>query len=248
MKQILIGLLLIFISIPAAAQRWQWPDAPKNITVLPKSATGRELQRTMNTFTGGLGVRCTYCHVGEEGRDFSEFDFASDAKPEKNKARIMIQMMNGINNEYLSQLNVDSTSALRVSCVTCHHGNTVPILLEDKLKRTYDRYGLDSTLHQYRALREQYYGGFNYNFKEGSLLRLAERISEDTSKTKDAIAVLNLNIELYPAFAFSYARLAGMYESQKNIQGAIENYEKALNLDPRNGMAKRRLDELKNKK
>lgn len=246
-KTILVCLLLL-CALPLFAQRWEWPDNPKNLTVLPKTTSGRELQRTMFSFTAALGVRCPYCHVGEEGKDFSQFDFVSDAKPEKNKARTMLQMVSNINTVYLSQFHVDSASALRVSCMTCHRGAAIPILLEDKLKRTFDRFGIDSTIKQYRVLRDQFYGGFTYNFKEGTLVRLAELISEDTSKASDAILVLKLNIELYPASAFSYARLAGIFENQGNTAGAIESYEQALKLDPNNRMAKGRLERLQQKK
>jgi len=248
MKKIILVSVLLLWALPLFAQRWEWPDNPKNLTVLPKTTTGRELQRTMFAFTSGLGVRCTYCHAGEEGKDFSQFDFVSDAKPEKNEARTMIQMVNNINTVYLAKLNVDSTSPLRVSCMTCHHGNAVPVLLEDKLKRTFDRFGVDSTIKQYHALRDQFYGGFTYNFKEGTLVRLAELISDDTSKASAAIQILKLNIDLFPASAFSFARLAGIYEAEGNSAAAIENYEHALKLDPNNRMAKGRLERLQNKK
>lgn len=248
MKKALFILAMFLLSIPASAQWWQWPDAPKNLTVLPKTTGGRDLQRVMFGFTGALGVRCTYCHVGEEGKDFSQYDFVSDSKPEKNKARVMIQMMNAVNSVYLSKLNGDNTASMQVSCMTCHHGNSTPVQLEDKLKRTFDHYGIDSTLHQYHALRDQYYGGFTYNFKEGTLVRLAEMISSDSTKDDAAIAVLKLNIELYPAFAFSYARLAGIYEDEGNAPAAIDNYNQALKLDPRNGMARMRLEKLQGKK
>ncbi len=248
MKKVILVSMLLLSAIPLFAQHWEWPDNPKNLTVLPKATTGKDLQRTMASFSGGLGVRCVYCHVGEEGKDFSEFDFASDAKPEKNKARTMIKMMSNINDVYLAELHVDSTSSLRVSCMTCHHGNAVPIFLEDKLKRTFDRYGIDSTINQYHALREQFFGGFTYNFKEWTLVRLAELISDDTAKASAAIRVLKLNIELYPTFAFSFARLAGIYEGEGNSAAAIENYEQALKLDPNNRMAKMRLEKLQNKK
>ena len=160
----------------------------------------------------------------------------------------MIQMVSNINNVYLVQLHGDSSSSMRVSCMTCHHGNAVPILLEDKLKKTFDRYGIDSTLKQYSVLREQFYGGFTYNFKEGTLVRLAELISGDTTKLSAAIRVLKLNIELYPSFAFSYARLAGIYEAAGNSASAVESYEQALKLDPNNRMAKMRLERLQEKK
>ena len=248
MKSIFLAIAFVALTQPVLAQRWQWPDNPKNVQVLPKSATGRELQRTMFSFTAGLGVRCTYCHVGEEGRDFSEYDFPSDVKPEKNKARIMIKMMSAVNNEYLAAMHVDSSSALKVACITCHRGNATPVMLEDKLKRSFDRNGIDSTLKQYRALRDQFYGGFTYNFKDQTLVRLAEKILEDSTKSAAAIQVLKLNIELYPASAFSYARLGGIFEAQGNAKEAIENYEQAVKLDPNNRMAKRQLERLQGKK
>ncbi|HTX17429.1 MAG TPA: c-type cytochrome [Bacteroidota bacterium] len=248
MKHLLIVALLLAVAIPSYAQRWQWPDNPKNLTVLPKTTGGRDLQRIMFGFTGGLGVRCNFCHVGEEGKDFSEYDFVSDAKPEKNEARLMLQMMNAVNTQYLAKLGVDSASSMKVSCITCHHGNSKPVMLEDKLKGIFDRFGIDSTIHQYRALREQYYGGFTYDFKEGTLVRLADEISGDASKSDAAIAVLKLNIELYPNFSYSYVRLGGLYETAGKTQEAIDSYSKAVALDPRNGMARMRLERLQNKK
>ncbi|HTY12163.1 MAG TPA: c-type cytochrome [Bacteroidota bacterium] len=248
MKRFLFACILLLSAVPLFAQRWEWPDTAKHLTVLPKSTSARDLQRTMFGFTAGLGVRCTFCHVGEEGKDFSQYDFVSDAKPEKNEARTMIRMMNNINDVYLAELHVESNSPLRVSCMTCHRGSNKPILLEDKLKRTFDRFGIDSTIKQYHTLRDQYYGGFTYNFKEGTLVRLAELISDDTAKTTAAIQVLKLNIELYPAFPFSYVRLAGLYEGEGKSQEAIENYKQALKLDPNNWMAKGRLERLQNKK
>jgi tetratricopeptide (TPR) repeat protein len=248
MKRVALALLLAICATPLVAQQWRWPDKPKNLKVLPATAVGRELQRTMFTFTGGLGVKCVYCHVGEEGKDFSEFDFASDAKPEKAKARVMIKMMNAINTQYLAEARAPSATSLSVSCATCHHGNPLPIALEDKLKRTYDAAGVDSTIRQYRALKDQFYGGFTYNFKEGTLLRLADKIMEDTTKVEDAVKVVRLNIEMYPAFAFSYTHLASWFEDQGNVKAAIENYQQAVKLNPKDERLKKQLERLQGKK
>ena len=85
MKKAILTCTLFLCAIPLFAQRWEWPDHPKNLTALPKTTTGRELQRTMFSFTSGLHVRCTYCHIGEEGKDFSEYDFVSDESRKKTK-------------------------------------------------------------------------------------------------------------------------------------------------------------------
>lgn len=241
-------LCLTLVSL-VSAQQWQWPDTPKNLTALPATTGGRDLQRVMFSYTSALGVRCTYCHVGEEGKDFSQFDFVSDAKPAKNAARMMIKMVKEVNGKYLSGLHEDPKDGIAVTCQTCHRGASTPITLEEKLKRTYDIGGLDSTIRQYRALRDQFYGGNTYNFKEGTLLRLADRIAEDSTKMTDAIAVVKLNVELYPAFAFSYTHLGEWYDGMGNTAGAIENYTKAAELTPgpRGEMIRKRLDALKKK-
>jgi tetratricopeptide (TPR) repeat protein len=248
MKVFLIVALVTICAESLCAQQWRWPDHPKNLKVLPATTTGKELQRTMFGFTSGLGVRCAYCHVGDEGKDFSQYDFASDAKPEKEKARIMLTMVNAINTRYIASLRQDTGAVLTVSCITCHHGNVQPILLEDKLKKTFDAAGIDAAIRQYRELRNKYYGGFTYDFKEGTLLRLADKIMEDTTKSAAAIQVLKLNIELYPAFAFSYVRLADYYEREGRIPEAIENYKQAVNLSPGDERLKKQLERLESKK
>ncbi len=243
-----IALMVVMSVAPLVAQQWRWPDKPKNLTVLPATTTAKELQRTMFSFTSALGVKCFHCHVGEEGKDWSEFDFPSDNKPEKEKARTMLKMVKAINSQFLTELPGHSAASLEVSCVTCHRGNAVPIMLEDKLKRTFDHQGIDSTIRQYRTLREQFYGGFTFNFREGTLLRLADKIMEDTTKISEAIKVVNLNIEMYPAFAFSYVHLASYYEDQGNVKSAIENYQQAIKLNPNDERLKRQLERLQAKK
>jgi tetratricopeptide (TPR) repeat protein len=247
MKQILFFVTIFLAVNQLPAQQWKWPDQPKNLMVLPATTTGKELQRAMFSFTGGLGVKCTFCHVGEEGKDFKDFNFASDAKPAKNKARLMIKMVKNINTEFLAGLHDDNSPSIQVNCQTCHRGNSLPILLEDHLKKTFDKFGIDSTIKQYRALREQFYGGFTYNFKEGTLLRLADKILEDTTKMQDAMDIVKLNIEMYPSFAFSYTHLASYFEDLGNKPAAIENYQKALSLNPKNEMIKRQLEKLQGK-
>ncbi len=245
--------IMQFVVITAgtlAAQQWQWPEKPKNITALPAHVVGRDLQRVMFSYTNSLGVRCTYCHVGEEGMDFKDFDFVSDAKPAKNKARMMIKMVKEINGKYLADFHDDGSAGMQVNCQTCHSGKPTPISLEDKLKITFDKAGIDSTIRHYRMLREQFYGGNTYNFKEGVLLRLADKIAEDSTKSSDAVAVVKLNIEMYPSFAFSYTHLASWYEDAGNIQGAIENYKKAIELTPgpRGDQIRKRLEKLQSAK
>jgi tetratricopeptide (TPR) repeat protein len=247
MKRLLILTLLCCFALPLFGQqpqRWQWPDKLKNSSVLSKSITPPELRQTMQGFTRSLGVRCTHCHVGEEGQDFSTYDFPSDARPAKNKARTMIKMMDEINGKFLSEVSSNLGGSAKVGCVNCHRGIPAPITLDERLKMTYDAAGLDSTVRHYKLLREQYYGGASYDFKEGALIRLGDKILTDSTKASDAVAVIKMNIELYPNFAFSYVHLASWYEIWKQIPTAIEYYQKAVAVAPNNEQIKRQLDRL----
>ena len=68
-----------------------------NLKVLPKSIATREFIEMMRGFTRGLGVRCSTCHKGEEDMPLEKYDFPSDDKLLKRKAREMIRMVNTIN-------------------------------------------------------------------------------------------------------------------------------------------------------
>ena len=68
-------------------------------------------------------MRCTHCHVGEEGKPLSTFDFASDAKTEKAIARAMMRMVHRINSADLRS----GSGASKVTCFTCHRGATKPL-------------------------------------------------------------------------------------------------------------------------
>jgi hypothetical protein len=98
---------------------------PKNLQVLPKDTTRQQINGIMRGFTRGLGVRCPFCHVGEEGADLSTFDFASDEKPTKKVARIMLQNLMETNTR-LASVGDKPAGEPRVSCWTCHRGEQKP--------------------------------------------------------------------------------------------------------------------------
>lgn len=101
-------------------------ERPKNLQVLPKDISDKDLIATMRGFTAALGVECSFCHA--ENPQTHRLDFASDAKPEKTTARTMIRMVNEINSKYLSTIHdPDASQADKtVSCGTCHRGYPMP--------------------------------------------------------------------------------------------------------------------------
>src|ERR1051325_5374664 len=87
----------------------------KNIKVLagmPQS----QLIPVMNFFSASMGRRCSFCHVNNQG----QWDYASDAKPQKAAAREMIKLVMDIN-KTTERLKLDP-----VSCYTCNRGRPSP--------------------------------------------------------------------------------------------------------------------------
>jgi hypothetical protein len=106
-------------------QEFVWPARISNARVLPAEIGADRLRSTMVGFARSLGVRCQFCHVGQEGQPLSTFDFASDANPHKAIARGMIRMVQHINGNELPPL-VGASAQPRVTCYTCHRGSATP--------------------------------------------------------------------------------------------------------------------------
>ncbi len=85
-------------------------NPPKNLKVL----TPENLMAQMQTFPVALGVEnqggCNFCH---------EADRSLDTKPEKVKARQMIELVADINAKF-------GDGKVHVTCWTCHLGSTTP--------------------------------------------------------------------------------------------------------------------------
>lgn len=192
----------------AASPTWaQWPpDSLENLQVLPPDISVQELIRTMMGFTQALGVQCTYCHVGRESIPLAEYDFASDEKPAKHKARVMIEMLDRINNVHLASLEERASPPVTVECVTCHRSTIRPRMLEDILIGAFDTGGIDSVFTTYHRLRAARYGSFAWDFTERPLIEVAGHVAA-TSAMTDAIRILELNVEMNPEASFARIQL-----------------------------------------
>jgi hypothetical protein len=118
------GVSVAFAQTSAPPAPAPFAEPPyKNLKVLPQDITRPQLISTMKLFAQSLGVRCTYCHIGDEGKPLSTFDFASDAKAKKLTARKMLAMVHRINEQ---DFGVRDFSQVKVTCFTCHRGTTKP--------------------------------------------------------------------------------------------------------------------------
>ncbi|MEJ2371392.1 MAG: c-type cytochrome [Gemmatimonadales bacterium] len=239
------GLFLLGAGLPRSGSA-QIPEEFHNLQVLPEEIEQRQLVDVMRGFALGLGVRCWYCHVGEEGKPFSEFDFESDEKTTKKKARFMLEMTRYLNDERLpglSEIGERADPAVRVTCYTCHRGRPVPRSLEEELGHVIAEEGVDAGAARYRELRDEFYGRGAFNFGEFTLLNVAESLSNE-GRSQDAIEIVELNLEFFPESGFSYFALGEGYRMVGDTAGAITAYQEAQELVPGNPMIGRRLREL----
>jgi tetratricopeptide (TPR) repeat protein len=242
----ILGLLFLatLLSFSARAQeKWSWPEKPKNLQVLPKDWPGTRLQPVMIGFTRALGVRCSYCHKGEEGKPLSTYDFASDENPNKNRAREMYRMLGDIS-DHLKKIEPSGDKRVNMWCHTCHHGRPRPMTLDEELSEQYRTKGLQAALDDYADLKKRFYARSAYDFTEGSL----NAFGYDILEKKDfpgAIQVFKLNAETFPTSGNVWDSLAEAYMKSGDLKSAQQNYEKALTLDPANENAKEMLKKIK---
>ena len=83
-----VGLTIAgFRSLGAQAPGHWPPDSLVNTRVISRSTRVIQVVDMMRNFAGDLGVRCQFCHIGQEGQPLEQFDFASDDKRTKLVAR-----------------------------------------------------------------------------------------------------------------------------------------------------------------
>jgi len=117
----LIGVVVMSVAFSAPPERKY-----KNLKILSKNITEKELDSVMKTFTRGLGVKCNFCHASEKDNP-QRMDFASDEKPEKGIARKMMKLTAKTNRKYFDYAKDEQGKSIQVvGCYTCHHGEVHP--------------------------------------------------------------------------------------------------------------------------
>lgn len=248
-RELVVGLFGFFYltglsSLPVRAQdTWTWPEKPQNLKVLPKDWPGSRLRPVMVGFTRALGVRCSYCHKGEEGKPLSTYDFASDDNANKDRAREMLRMLSDIETD-LKKIEPSGDRRVNMWCHTCHHGLARPMTLDEELGEQYRKKGLQVALDDYSELKKKYYGRAAYDFGEGSLNVFGYSLLE-SNDFAGAIQVFKLNADMFSDSANAWDSLAEGYVKAGDAKKAQENYERALKLDPANSSAKEGLEKIK---
>jgi Photosynthetic reaction centre cytochrome C subunit len=106
---------------------------PNNLRVLAKDSSAADIKNLMDQYGRELGVKCEYCHT--QNSRTQQPDYASDDNPAKQTARVMIAMLDEINNKYLAQLD-DQKYPVLVTCGNCHQGQADPPSFEGSSSST----------------------------------------------------------------------------------------------------------------
>src|SRR5262249_29200122 len=175
----------------------------------------------------------------------STYDFASDANPNKDRARLMLKMLGSIN-EQLKTFPASGEKRVNLWCHTCHMGKPRPTTLDEEMRDAYLKSGINAAIARYRELREKYYGRGGYDFSDRALYSIARELL-DQKKTDDAIAILRLAVAEYPQSAIAWDGLGEAFAAAGKPRLAEIYYRKSLEIQPDNENAIAKLAELEKK-
>ncbi len=230
LASVLLGLVVQATTADRAAAQGIWPDRAENLQVLPADFPPERLRAVMQGFTNALGVRCSYCHEGVDGEPLTSFDFVSDAVAAKNTARRMLEMLGDIN-DHLAEIEPSGAERVNMWCHTCHTGKPRPMTLTETLAEARLEGGTADVLARFSALREEFYGGNQYDFRAPNVASTAVGLVA-AGDTAAGLALLERNVEHYPEWWQSYERLGDIHRARGDEAAAIRWYEQALELAP----------------
>jgi hypothetical protein len=113
--------------------------------------------------------------------------------------------------------------------------------LSDVLSETLSDKGVEAMIAEFRRLKNG--GDANLYIGESDLNAFGYRLLRQ-KQLNEAIEVFKLNVELYPQAANVYDSLGEAYTAGGDKERAIENYQKALAIDPTMESAKQALKKL----
>jgi hypothetical protein len=111
----------------------------------------------------------------------------------------------------------------------------------DTLSATIATSGIDQAAKQYHELKAA--APSTYDFDENEVNSLGYQLLQ-ADKRKQAIRIFQLNVEAYPQSGNTWDSLAEAYMDDSNKAQAIANYQRSLQINPRNSNAVKMLQKL----
>lgn len=208
-----------------------WPERGGNLQELPADFSGERIRAVMTGFTRALGVRCSYCHAGEEGAPLGTFDFVSDDPPNKERARDMLRLLGSVNGQLGVMDLRDDVERVNMWCHTCHSGRPRPWTLDEAVRDAYGEDDGEAALARFASLREPHWGGPGYDFRPPSVHGVASGFLE-LGDTATALAFLRRNVEDFPDYVEGWEALGNVAAAQGRRWEAARHYERALERAP----------------
>lgn len=195
----------------------------------------------MRGFSQALGVRCSYCHDGQEGQPLSSYDFASDANPNKDRARAMYRLLGAVN-DHLDEIE-PSAARVNMWCHTCHSGRPRPQTLGEAIQERYQAEGGEASFQYFIELRNQYFGSAAYDFTASAVDEVAESLlAQDDTLT--AIRFTEHNLAVFPNDWQALERMADVWLERGQADLAVAYYRRSLEALPDNPRAAAKLRRL----
>lgn len=124
--------------------------------------------------------------------------------------------------------------------------NNQPYKLDNKslakaLGKEYLRRGLEGTRKLFGELKNNP----DYSFREGEMNDLGYQLMLDKKDMEAAIEILKINAEKFPESFNVWDSLGEIYYKAGNREEAVKNYEKSLQLNPKNEEGKQMLEKIK---
>lgn len=239
----LVAALCTTLSRLDAQPPGKWPpDSLVNVQVFAKNTSPVQVWGTMRNIAAGLGVSCTFCHVGQETAELAQIDFASDEKRNKLVARQMMRMVQEVNRR-VDSIPGRPSPGVQVTCTTCHRGVNRPVPLFQIIGDAAVAAGADSAIRLYRSLRDRYYGRDSYDFGENTLNSAAFRTGR-AGKPDDGLSLLRFNEGMFPNSA-ALSIIRGNVSLMKGDTTAAANaFREAIRRDPKSDEARGRLRDI----
>jgi tetratricopeptide (TPR) repeat protein len=153
--------------------------------------------------------------------------------------RLVVLLDNTERGQYLDQIAARVMSILYDQTYELPKRSIAELLLNTIVTRD-----VASGIKQYRGLKTGPSAG-EYDFAETELNSLGYRLLQ-MRKIAEAIEIFKLNVEMYPQSSNVYDSLGEAYRAHGDKDLAVTNYQKSLELDPKNTNATAKLAALKN--
>jgi tetratricopeptide (TPR) repeat protein len=266
--------LLLCAPVLASAQEAAQP-APKNLQILPKTASTQDVLGVMQTFTRALGVGCTYCHVEQTAplltvEEQQAAAAAAAANPQQaGRGRGRGRGRGGPQMDYASddrrqkqiaramvlmtrEINTALNKGIHKPASEITHVQCMTCHRGIPIPQQLPELLRQTMLGKGEGAAVAQYRELRQIYLNTGAYDFNERVllelgreSLATQKPDDALAWLQLNVEFFPQSAVSYIELSRAHLAKRDRDSAIADLTKALAIDPSNADAKRQLQTLR---